>query len=186
MLITVVDFDCCSVGTRIDSGEVPVHCAAFASDTSTGYGQVCSNVSLSGSRESAVKVTSRLELGVHVAELVPSGQGKLIEAHDDDTETVGGWFGGGGNPTALRCPIQNCASEAVRVFGLRSEACRIGCGQTDPKQYGRPADSRAAVGSTEIQTSDAGKRGCRRGRLPDCSGRHFPFDRENTELTSLQ
>jgi len=47
-------------------------------------------VSLSGSTALAVKSTERVALGVHVAELVPSGHGKVIEALDDETDTVGG------------------------------------------------------------------------------------------------
>jgi hypothetical protein len=64
-------------------------------------------VSLSGSVAFAIKSTERLALAVQLGELVPGGQGKVIEALDDDTETVGGWFGGGGGILALRWPAQS-------------------------------------------------------------------------------
>ena len=52
-------------------------------------------------------VTS-LPLGVQVLELVPGGQGRVIALGDAVTAlTTGGTFGGGGNPLALRRPIQN-------------------------------------------------------------------------------
>jgi hypothetical protein len=51
---------------------------------------VKSNVSLSGSEALAVKSTERLALAVQLSELVPGGHGSMIEALDDETETVGG------------------------------------------------------------------------------------------------
>ena len=57
---------------------------------------VKSSVSLSGSVAFAVRSTERLALAVQLGELVPSGQGSVIDALDDETETVGGRFIGGG------------------------------------------------------------------------------------------
>jgi hypothetical protein len=68
---------------------------------------VCRSVSLSGSRESAVNVTSRLALGEQLVEEVPSGHGNVIDAAEEETETEGSTFDGAGVVRALRCPTQN-------------------------------------------------------------------------------
>jgi hypothetical protein len=48
-----------------------------------------------------------LPLGVQVAELVPGGQGRVIELTEAEAETVGGWLGGFGGVLALRLPTHN-------------------------------------------------------------------------------
>ena len=50
----------------------------------------------------AVRSTERLALAVQLAELVPGGHGKVIDELDEETVTVGGWFGGGGGTLGLR------------------------------------------------------------------------------------
>ena len=47
-------------------------------------------MSLSGSVAFAVKSTDRVALAVQLGELVPGGQGSVIEALDDETDTDGG------------------------------------------------------------------------------------------------
>ena len=69
---------------------------------------------MSGSLAVAVRSTDRVALAVQVGELVPGGHGNVMVALEADTETVGGWFGGGGGVLGLRWPAH---SWKIKPFG---------------------------------------------------------------------